>query len=44
MQHRLRPELVSKALTGGADKVRLWLALLGFMLRYDLYSDCAIGA
>lgn len=44
VQHKLRPELVSKALTGGADKVRLWLALLGFRLRYSLYSDCAVGA
>lgn len=44
VQHKLRPELVSKAIEGGADKVRLWLALLGFRLRYDLYSDCAIGA
>lgn len=46
VQNKLRPELISKALTGGADKVRLWLALLGFRLRYDTIgsSDYAMGA
>lgn len=41
VQHKLRPELIAKAIEGGADKVRLWLALLGFRLRY---YDYAIGA
>lgn len=43
VRHKLRPDLITKAIEGGADKVRLWLAMLGFRLRYSLY-DCAIGA